>query len=101
MSVINTETMTYNATMKLMALDKTFVGSEDYLGLEYFWAYEYRYPMRDATARERRKVHAAFLKAGLPLDGESPEHAAIIKRYVEWNRLGYGPKAALHFGREG
>ena len=38
--------------------------------------------LRDASIAMRRKVHKAFLKAGLAVDGASPAHEAIVYRYI-------------------
>ena len=63
----------------LLTLDKGFVGTRDYMGLAYFWAYEYRHTLRDATARQRKIVHDRWLKAGLDLLGVSDEHDRILR----------------------
>jgi hypothetical protein len=65
---------------RLLAVDEEWVGSEHYMGLAYFWSYEFRFALRDATANQRVRVHREFLKDGLPLDGDSLEHWAIIAR---------------------
>ena len=65
---------------KLMELDRSFIGSRDYMGLAYFWAYEFRHALRDASPFVRRKVHADFIKAGLPPDGFTREHLAIVRK---------------------
>jgi hypothetical protein len=61
-------------------LDTALIGTPDYLGVAYFWAYEYRHSLREATPKQRKAVHDAFLAEGLAVDGESPEHAAIVKK---------------------
>jgi hypothetical protein len=43
---------------------------------------EYKHTLRDASVAQRRKVHQAFLKAGLAVDGASPAHAAIVARFA-------------------
>ncbi len=80
--VINTETISWDLTVKLLALDDSLVGTKDYLGYTYFWSTEYKHYLRDATNVERKKVHKAFLKAGLDVSGESDKHLAIVQRYV-------------------
>jgi hypothetical protein len=72
--------VTGEGTLKLLALDESFIGTPDYMGIAYFWNYRYRHSLRGAKAGRRVRVHAALLKAGLPLDGESPAHDAIIMR---------------------
>lgn len=77
---LNTNALSSTATKLLLTLDAGFVGTDDYMGLAYFWAYEYRYPMRDVSYARRRRTHRALLAAGLAVDGESSAHAAIIAR---------------------
>ena len=75
---INLETATPEATQAIYKLDKAFVGTEHYMGVAYFWNYEYRYPMRDATVATRKAVHAKMLAAGLEVDDCTPAHDIII-----------------------
>mgnify|MGYP001042878884 CR=1 FL=1 len=86
--IINLETTTPAATQKLLELDATLVGTPGYLGIEYFWHYAYRIPMRDITPAKRRRVHLKLLEAGLELAGKSSEHQRIIDRWAgqEWKR---------------
>lgn len=75
--------LTSTAYYSLHALDeKTLVGTPDYLGLAYFWNYEYRHHLRDATPKQRKAVHDAFLAKGLTVDGASEEHKAIVRKYT-------------------
>lgn len=78
------ERVSVSATRKafeaLLWLDAGFVGTPDYMGLAWFWNYEYRHQMRDASFAKRQRVHAAFLKAGLTVDDHSDEHAAIVNK---------------------
>lgn len=50
------------------------------MGLAYWWSHEYKHTLRGATPRQRKKAHDAIVAAGLRLDGESDEHAAIISK---------------------
>ena len=73
--------------------DEERIGTTDYKGHAYFWAYEYRHYMRGfyqtfgATERRvgqilqqmRRRVHRDFLRLGIDLEGESWRHRAIIE----------------------
>ena len=36
----NSRELTFEAYEGILKLDKTFVGTDSYLGVEYFWAYE-------------------------------------------------------------
>ncbi len=65
---------------KLDNLDKSFIGSNDYMGIAYFWSSAYKHGLRAASAVKRRQVHDALLSARLDLDGESPEHEEIIRK---------------------
>ena len=64
-------------------LDEEFVGTLNYMGLGWFWNYEYRHYLRDATFPQRKKVHKKFVKANLPTDGESPAHLSIIEKVLK------------------
>jgi hypothetical protein len=75
---------------RLLAIDEEWKGSEHYMGLAYFWNYDYRFAMRDATANQRVRVHRAFLAAGLDLDGRTGEHEAIIMRELHAGRRVFG-----------
>lgn len=75
---INLGTASHEATQAILKLDASFVGTENYLGVSYFWSYEYRYPMRDASVATRKAVHTKMLKAGLDVDGCTPRHDSII-----------------------
>jgi len=64
-SFIDLNTATSNAINELFDLDKKFVGTHDYLGLAFFWGYEFKHWLRDCTVAERKKVHSEWLKQGL------------------------------------
>ena len=73
---------TLRALEALWALDRSFVGTRDYMGYAYFWNIHYRYPLRHATCTQRQRVHDALLEAGLALNGATPEHAAVIRKVL-------------------
>ena len=73
---------TANGVGRLQGLDSEFAGTEDYMGLWYFWNHEYRHYMRDASPYHRKLVHNAFMKAGLDISGKSEAHADIVVRYL-------------------
>lgn len=75
---INLNTATHEATQAIIKLDASFVGTENYMGVAYFWEYEYRYPMRDASVATCKAVHAKMLKADLKVNECSPAHDEII-----------------------
>jgi len=80
--VITMNTASWKATQDLYALDRTYVGTEHYLGLAYYWDHEVKHWMRDASTAKRKKIHELLLKAGETLveDAEFPE-----SRYFETN----------------
>jgi len=73
--------------------DEARVGTADYRGHAYFWAYEYRHYMRgfyqtfNATERRvgdvlrqmRRSVHRDFLRLDLDLTDVTDAHETVIK----------------------
>lgn len=70
--------VTSRAHTLVYALDKALVGSSDYMGLASWWGDAYKHLLRAATTTQRKRAHGAILAAGLPVDGESDEHAAIV-----------------------
>jgi hypothetical protein len=46
----------------------------------WFWNYEYRHAMRDATPNTRTRVFCDFVALGLDLAGASNLHKAVIDR---------------------
>ena len=79
----NSSYVTVDAFNAIFKLDKTFVGTGNYLGLAYFWAHEYRHYLRDCTMAKRRTVHKKWLQAGLYLEGISDKHLSIIKHVLD------------------
>tara|TARA_R110002012_G_scaffold53447_1_gene137457 strand:- start:287 stop:640 length:354 start_codon:yes stop_codon:yes gene_type:complete len=67
----------------LNALDKTFIGTNSYMGFAYFWGQEYKHTLRSANNTQRQRVHNAMVKAGLELTEASPEHEAIVRKYCK------------------
>ena len=70
----------------LNALDKTFIGTNSYMGFAYFWGQDYKHVLRDANNTQRQRVHNAMVKAGLELTEASLEHEAIVIKYCEVGR---------------
>ena len=65
-------------------MDFIGIGTTYYKGLGIFFNSNYKYPLREgATQSQLKRVHDAFIKAGLPLDGESAEHEKIIHKIVK------------------
>ena len=65
-------------------VDEINVGTDNYTGLGLFFNLEYKHLLRENTTRKQlKKIHDAFLKAGLRLDGESAEHKKIINKILK------------------
>lgn len=79
---VNLNRVTAEATNALIALDDTFVGTKNYMGITYFWNHEYRHLFRD-NRRHWIKIHTAFMKNNLLVDGQSDKHLEIIKKYIK------------------
>ena len=71
---------------ELIALeaDKERVGTMRYQGVAWFWNYEFRHYLRDADRWARVRVHNAFLRAGLAVDGDSEAHWQIVREVPTW-----------------
>jgi hypothetical protein len=46
---------------------------------EWFWSYEFRFDLRDATRGEQEAVRTIFLAQRLDLDGFTPRHVEIVE----------------------
>ena len=44
------------------------VGSKKYDGRDWFWPHDYRHYLRDASPAQRKKIHDAWLKIGVPVN---------------------------------
>lgn len=82
---INLNTISNAAFSKMYELDKQFVGTENYMGLAYYWNYEYRHYLRDAKPYIRMKVHNSFLLENLPIADATEKHFQIIKKHTKLN----------------
>ena len=81
-SSINLNALPHEALSAIFFADMKLVGTPAYIGVGFYWSMEYKHSLRDASVAARRKVHHAFLKAGLAVDGASPAHAAIVARFT-------------------
>lgn len=82
MCYLNINSLTDKAMGGLVMLDKSYIGSSDYMGVSMFWNGEYRHHLSKASIRQSREVHEAFLDEGLSVGGVSPKHLEIIKRIL-------------------
>ena len=79
--------ITTAAHAKLTKLDRTLIGTPNYLGIAFFWNYEYRHLLRDATPKQRKKVHDKLIAAGLSCGGRSDKHKEIVMKVCEPHTL--------------
>tara|TARA_B100000768_G_C11284051_1_gene380702 strand:- start:335 stop:598 length:264 start_codon:yes stop_codon:yes gene_type:complete len=78
---LNLNAMTFEALVALDRLDKTHVGTPNYMGVAYFWGLNgTKHYLRDATAYQRRRVHKLWLEAGLDLTQDTEAHYSIITK---------------------
>jgi hypothetical protein len=70
------------ALTALIEFDRSMLGTAGYLGFCFFWSYEYRHHLRDASYYRRRLVHKKFCEAGLSLNTASDQHLQIILQVV-------------------
>ena len=87
---INLNAVSWKANEAVLNLDKSFVGTPDYMGVAYFWNYAYRHYLRDASIAQRRRVHKKMLDCGLAVDGASEMHAQGIFYYLNGKKLDGG-----------
>jgi hypothetical protein len=59
---------------------------------DWFWNYEYRHYLRDATPKKRSIVKQKFIEKGLELDGSSPKHAYIVVSTIKPSDLKFFEK---------
>lgn len=76
---MNLDTITLEAYQKIYELDEKFIGTENYMGIAYFWHYAFRHYLRDATTEQRKKVHTKILNYNLCVTDETQIHWEIIK----------------------
>jgi len=85
MYAINLNKISPRAYSKIHEMDSNFISTPDYLGLAYFWNYEYRHYLRDATIQKRQKIHSLFLYHGLAVNDATDKHLKIIQ--IELNQF--------------
>lgn len=77
---INPNKLSPEAFKKLSDLDESFIGTKDYMGIAWFWNYEYRHWLRDVPYNIRKKIHDLFLDANLNVHEESEKHLSILEK---------------------
>ncbi len=66
----------------LVDIDSKLIGSYHYMGLSFFWNYEYRHYLRD-NSKFWVDIHTDFLNEGLNVTEVSDKHLKIIKKYIK------------------
>lgn len=112
--MIDLNVVTLEAFGKLNALDDTFIGTPNYMGVAYFWGHGVKHYLRGASQAQKRRVHKKWLEQGLDLYGDSDDHFRVIgevmpryrqeiqnslkrngfekHRVPEWNTVKFGNK---------
>ena len=76
-------------------LDKGFIGTDDYLGIAYFWGQEVKHWLRAFTPCQRQNVHKELLKSGFKAENDRgyrwfedcPEiEKIVIKHAIRYNK---------------
>lgn len=83
--MINLNKVTLPAFTKIMEIDEELIGTEHYIGVAFFWNYEYRHYLRDASTAKRQKVHRLFMENNLDVSGRSDRHLQIIRKVTKLN----------------
>jgi len=76
--IINLETTTFEATEAIIKLDNGYIGTNNYMGIAYFWAGEYKHYLRDASPYQRKRVHKKWLDLNLDFSAITQKHWDII-----------------------
>jgi hypothetical protein len=72
---------------KLRQLDKSFVGTSEYMGFAWFWDHEIKHYMRDSTAKQKKYIHDSFLLNDVPFIVEKYPDGFHVSRYFKTNKL--------------
>ena len=78
-TTIDLENISFVAHNALTTLDESYVGTDNYMGIAWFWHVDYKHYLREQSYTKLMVIHRWFLKAGLPVNGESNKHLEIIQ----------------------
>jgi|11BtaG_2_1085332.scaffolds.fasta_scaffold42656_3 hypothetical protein len=80
---INLNAISYGASSEIYKLDKKFIGTEDYMGVAYFWSHEYKHTLRDISITQRRRIHKKALKLGIDFTEVGAKQWEIISKVLK------------------
>lgn len=77
--------VSFTALCKISEIDRDFVGSDNYMGVAYFWSQRHPQKARlcKASIAARRRVHNALVREGLDLEGDTGIHRSVINIALE------------------
>ena len=50
----------------LRKLDKSFIGTSEYMGFAWFWDHEIKHYMRDSSTKQKKYIHESFVLNNVP-----------------------------------
>jgi len=68
---------------KLNKLDKSFIGTSEYMGFAWFWDHDIKHDMREASAKQKKYIHDSFILNKIPLKTDKISKC----KYFETNDL--------------
>ena len=68
---------------KLNKLDKSFIGTSEYMGFASFWDHDIKHDMREASAKQKKYIHDSFILNKIPLKTDKISKC----KYFETNDL--------------
>jgi len=80
---LNLNGLTFQAYDAIRRLDETFIDTDNYMGIAWFWNYHYRHYLRDVSRFRRRLVHKKLREAGLDVSAKSPAVTEIVERWYK------------------
>ncbi|NNE32499.1 MAG: hypothetical protein HKN40_09030 [Winogradskyella sp.] len=81
--LINLNAISYGASSEIRKLDKKFVGTEDYMGVAFFWSHEYKHTLRDVSITQRRTIHHKALKLGIDFTKVGVKQWELLSRVLK------------------
>ena len=97
-AMINLNSLDISVRKTLEVLDNSYIRTGNYMGIAKFWGDRYSSVMRRCSQSQRRMIMSKFLNKGLPLGGESQDHAEIIAQVLDGKKL-YGDRDPIKVGK--